>query len=403
MKRREFITLVAGAAAAWPLAARAQQSTVPVIGFLSSLSHSDLGLVIPGFHQGLNETGFVEGRTVAIEYRWAEGDYHRLPSLSADLVNRKVAVLAAISGTPAALAAKAATTTIPIVFAIGGDPIAPGLVTSLSRPGGNVTGVSFYSSPVVTKRLDLARELVPRGSVIAALQNPENPPSVEEGKAAQAAAEALGQPLLIVNASKPSHIDDAFATIKEQQARAVIVSSDPFFFSERVKLVVLMARDGLPMVFADREQAEAGGLISYGASRTDAYRQAGNYVGRIVKGEKPAELPVILPTRFHLRQPENGEVAAYRYSGDRAGPRRRGDRMKRSARRHAPMRGFFLPQQTRANGEPASEQKAAIVELIAPVVISFAAILLTTLVLLTFDSHCFNAWDDLARPRMMLS
>jgi putative tryptophan/tyrosine transport system substrate-binding protein len=273
---------------------------VPVIGFLSSLSQSDLGLVIPGFHQGLNETGFVEGRTVAIEYRWAEGDYHRLPSLSADLVNRKVAVLAAISGTSAALAAKAATTTIPIVFAIGGDPIAPGLVRSLNRPGGNVTGVSFYSSPVVTKRLDLARELVPRGSVIAALQNPENPPSVEEGKAVQAAAAALGQPLLIVNASTPSDIDGAFVTIKEQQVRAIIVSSDPFFFSERVKLVVLMARDRLPMIFSDREQAEAGGLISYGASRTDAYRQAGNYVGRIVKGEKPAELPVMLPTKFHL-------------------------------------------------------------------------------------------------------
>jgi putative ABC transport system substrate-binding protein len=273
---------------------------VPVIGFLSSLSHNDLGLVLPGFHQGLNDTGFAEGRTVAIEYRWAEGDYHRLSSLSADLVNRKVAVLAAISGTPAALAAKAATATIPIVFAIGGDPIAPGLVTSLSRPGGNVTGVSFYSSPVVTKRLDLARELVPKGSVIAALQNPENPPSVEEGKAAQAAAAGLGQPLLIVNASTPSQIDSAFTTIKEQQVRAVIVSSDPFFFSERVKLVVLMARDGLPMIFADREQAEAGGLISYGASRTDAYRQAGNYVGRIVKGEKPVELPVILPTKFNL-------------------------------------------------------------------------------------------------------
>jgi putative tryptophan/tyrosine transport system substrate-binding protein len=298
--RRKFITLLGGAVAVSPLSARAQQSTVPVIGFLSSLSQSDLGLVIPGFHQGLNETGFVEGRTVAIEYRWAEGDYHRLPSLSADLVNRKVAVLAAISGTSAALAAKAATTTIPIVFAIGGDPIAPGLVRSLNRPGGNVTGVSFYSSPVVTKRLDLARELVPRGSVIAALQNPENPPSVEEGKAVQAAAAALGQPLLIVNASTPSDIDGAFVTIKEQQVRAIIVSSDPFFFSERVKLVVLMARDRLPMIFSDREQAEAGGLISYGASRTDAYRQAGNYVGRIVKGEKPAELPVMLPTKFHL-------------------------------------------------------------------------------------------------------
>jgi putative tryptophan/tyrosine transport system substrate-binding protein len=298
--RRKFITLLGGAVAVSPLSARAQQSTVPVIGFLSSLSQSDLGLVIPGFHQGLNETGFVEGRTVAIEYRWAEGDYHRLPSLSADLVNRKVAVLAAISGTPAALAAKAATATIPIVFAIGGDPIAPGLVRSLNRPGGNVTGVSFYSSPVVTKRLDLARELVPRGSVIAALQNPENPPSVEEGKAVQAAAAALGQPLLIVNASTPSDIDGAFVTIKEQQVRAIIVSSDPFFFSERVKLVVLMARDRLPMIFSDREQAEAGGLISYGASRTDAYRQAGNYVGRIVKGEKPAELPVMLPTKFHL-------------------------------------------------------------------------------------------------------
>jgi len=299
MRRRDFITLLGGAAA-WPLAARAQQPAMPVVGFLNSASPGAWKPYLEAFRQSLNEAGYVEGRTVAIEYRWAEGDYHRLPSLSADLVNRKVAVLAAISGTPAALAAKAATTTIPIVFAIGGDPIAPGLVTSLSRPGGNVTGVSFYSSPVVTKRLDLARELVLRGSVIAALQNPENPPSVEEGKAAQAAAAALGQPLLIVNASKPSHIDDAFATIKEQQARAVIVSSDPFFFSERVKLVVLMARDGLPMVFADREQAEAGGLISYGASRTDAYRQAGNYVGRIVKGEKPAELPVILPTRFHL-------------------------------------------------------------------------------------------------------
>jgi ABC-type uncharacterized transport system substrate-binding protein len=260
MRRREFVAFL-GSAAALPLAARAQQFTIPTIGFLSSLAQSDLGLVIPAFQQGLNAAGFVEGRNIAIEYRWAEGDYQRLPALAADLVNRKVAVVAAISGTPSALAAKAATTTIPIVFAIGGDPVAPGLVASLNRPGGNVTGASFYTAPLVTKRLDLARELVPDGSLIALLMNPNNPPSV---------------------------------------IRALIVSSDPFFFIERVKLVVLMARDALPTIFADREQAEAGALMSYGASRTDAYRQAATYVGRIIKGEKPAELPVTLPTKFHI-------------------------------------------------------------------------------------------------------
>jgi putative ABC transport system substrate-binding protein len=297
--RREFITLLGGAAAAWPVAARAQPA-MPVIGFLSSLSHTDLGLVIPGFHEGLNGAGFVEGRNIAIEYRWAEGNYQRLPALADDLVKQKVAVIAAISGTPSALAAKAATATIPIMFAIGGDPVAPGLVASLNRPGGNVTGASFYTSPVVTKRLDLARELVPKGSVIATLINPTNPPSVEEAKSFQAAAAALGQRLLILQASMLGQLQDAFATMKQQQVRALIVSSDPFFFSERVKLVVLMARDALPIIFADREQAEAGGLMSYGASRSDAYRQAGNYVGRIMKGEKPAELPVTLATKFHL-------------------------------------------------------------------------------------------------------
>jgi putative tryptophan/tyrosine transport system substrate-binding protein len=299
MRRREFITLLGGAAT-WPLAARAQQTAMPVIGFLSSLAQNDQGLIIPGFHQGLNGAGFIEGRSIAIEYRWAEGDYQRLPALAADLVNRKVAVIAAISGTPAALAAKAATTTIPIVFAIGGDPIAPGLVASLHRPAGNVTGVSFYSSPLVTKRLDLARELIPDGGIIAVLVNPENPPSVEEGIAAQAAAAALKQPLLILNASTLGQIDDAFTSCRQQQVRALITSSDPFFFNERATLVVLMARDALPMIFAEREQARAGGLISYGSSRADAYRQAGSYVGRIVKGEKPADLPVILPTKFDV-------------------------------------------------------------------------------------------------------
>jgi putative tryptophan/tyrosine transport system substrate-binding protein len=220
IKRRAFITLLGGAAA-WPLIAGAQQPTMPTIGFLSSLAQSDLGLVIPGFQQGLNGAGFVDGRNIAIEYRWAEGDYQRLPALAADLVNRKVAVVAAISGTPAALAAKAATTTIPIVFAIGGDPVAPGLVASLNRPGGNVTGASFYTAPLVTKRLDLARELVPEGSLIALLMNPNNPPSVEEGRAVQAAAAVLGQRLLILQASTLGQVEDAFASIRQQQVRAL--------------------------------------------------------------------------------------------------------------------------------------------------------------------------------------
>jgi putative ABC transport system substrate-binding protein len=299
MRRRDFMTMLGGAIAC-PLAARAQQAAMPVIGFLSSLSPSELTFVMPAFHQGLNEVGFFEGHNIAIEYRWAEGHYERLPALSADLVRRQVVVIAAISGTPAALAAKAATTTIPIVFAIGGDPVAPGLVTSLSRPGGNITGVSFYTSPVVTKRLELARELVPRGTTIAVLVNPDNPPSVTEGATVQEAAAALGQPIQIVNASTEDHIDGVFATIAQQRIGALIVSSDPLFFIERKKLVVLTARYALPTIFADREQAEAGGLISYGASRPDAYRQAGNYLGRVVKGEKPGDLPVVLPTKFDL-------------------------------------------------------------------------------------------------------
>src|SRR5262245_12696393 len=252
--RREFITLLGGAAA-WPFAVRAQQPTMPTIGFLSSLAQSDLGLVIPGFKQGLNGAGLVEGRNIAIEYRWAEGDYQRLSALAADLVNRKVAVVAAISGTPAALAAKAATTTIPIVFAIGGDPVAPGLVVSLNRPGGNVTGASFYTAPLVTKRLDLARELVPDGSLIALLMNPNNPPSVEEGRAVQAAAAALGQRLLILPASTLGQVEGAFASMKQQQVRALIVSSDPFFFSERVN----GRADGARCPADDLRRSRAGG------------------------------------------------------------------------------------------------------------------------------------------------
>jgi putative tryptophan/tyrosine transport system substrate-binding protein len=300
VKRREFITLLGGAAAAWPLAARAQQPTMPVVGFLSSLSPSELTFVMPAFHQGLNAAGFIDGRNIVIKYRWAEGHYEQLPALAADLVSRQVAVIAAISGTPAALAAKAATTTIPIVFAIGGDPVAPGLVTNLNRPGGNITGASFYTSPVVTKRLELARELVPRGTMIATLVNPDNPPSVTEGTTLQEAAATLGQPIQILNAGTEGRIDDAFAAIAQERIGALIVSSDPLFFIERQKLVVLTARHALPTIFADREQAEAGGLISYGANRPEAYRQAGTYVGRVVKGERPGDLPVVLPTKFDL-------------------------------------------------------------------------------------------------------
>jgi putative ABC transport system substrate-binding protein len=299
VKRREFITMLGGVAA-WPLAARAQQTGVPVIGLLSSLESTDSNIVKSAFHEGLSGLGFVEGRNVAIEYRWAEGDYRRLPALAVELVQRKVAVIAAIGGTPAALAAKAATTTIPIVFAIGGDPIGPGLVPSLSRPGGNITGVTFYGTALVTKRLDLARELISKERTIAMLVHPDNPPSVAEGKAVQEAAAAVEQPLQILHASTQRDLDEAFALIEQRRIGALLVSPDPFFFSERVKLVVLAARHALPTIFPDREQAEAGGLMSYGASRRDTYRQAGNYVGRILKGEKPSELPVMLPTKFHL-------------------------------------------------------------------------------------------------------
>jgi putative ABC transport system substrate-binding protein len=225
MRRREVITLLGGAGVAWPLAARAQQQAMPVVGFLSSLSPLELTSVMPTFHQGLNEVGFFEGRNIAIEYRWAEGDYGRLPALAADLIRRQVAVIAAISGTPAALAAKAATTAIPIVFAIGGDPVAPGLVTNLSRPSGNITGVSFYTAPIVTKRLELARELAPQGATIAVFVNPNNPLSVAEGRALQEAAAALSQPIEIINASTENQIDDAFATIAQQKFGALVVSS----------------------------------------------------------------------------------------------------------------------------------------------------------------------------------
>jgi putative ABC transport system substrate-binding protein len=242
LRRREFITLLGCGAAAWPLVAHSQKDDFRVIGLLSSLAPSDWNELVPAFRQGLEDIGLIEGRNITIEYRWAQGDYTRLPALSADLVRQKVAIIAAISGTPAALAAKAATTTIPIVFAVGSDPIAAGLVSDLSHPGGNITGVSFYSEPVVTKRLDLARELIAPGKAIAVLVNPENPPSIEQGTAVQKAATAVGQKLEVLRASTPSQIDEAFASVGRQDIGALLVSSDPFFFTKRTQLVVLMAR-----------------------------------------------------------------------------------------------------------------------------------------------------------------
>jgi len=300
VRRREFIAGLSSTVAAWPVAARAQRPAMPMVGFLSSLSASDRARVVTPFHRGLGEEGFVEGRTVAIEYRFADTQYERLPALAADLVRRPVAAIAAISGTPAALAAKAATATIPIVFAIGGDPVAPGLVARLDQPGSNVTGVTFYTSPLMAKRLELLRELAPKAGTVAVLVNNDSPASLLEGTNAQAAAQAFGVQTLILNASNEEHIDDAFTAITRNRIGALLVSADPLFFSNRDKLVELCARHAVPASFADHEYAEVGGLFSYGASRADAYRQAGIYVGRILKGEKPRNLPVVLPTKFEL-------------------------------------------------------------------------------------------------------
>jgi putative tryptophan/tyrosine transport system substrate-binding protein len=295
IRRRDFITLLGGAAAVLPLAARAQQP--PVVGFLSSLTASDRARIVTPFHRGLDETGYVEGRNLAIEYRFADAQYERLPGLAADLVRRGVAAIAAISGTPAALAAKAATTTVPIVFAIGGDP---GLVARLDQPGGNVTGVTFFTSPLMAKRLELLRELAPKAETVAVLVNPDSPASLLEGTNARIAAQAIGVQARILNASNEGHIDDAFTAITRNRMSALLVSADPLFFNNRGRLVALCTSNAVPASYADHEYAEVGGLFSYGASRSDAYRQAGIYIGRILKGEKPGNLPVVLPTKFEL-------------------------------------------------------------------------------------------------------
>jgi putative tryptophan/tyrosine transport system substrate-binding protein len=301
MRRREFITLLGGAAAAWPFTARAQQTAkLPTIGFLNGGSPDGFAPMVAAFRQGLNEAGYVEGQNVAIEFRWAEGRNDRLPALAADLVNRHVAVLAATS-MPAALAAKAATATIPIVFEGGADPVEFGLVASLNRPGGNVTGITNFSGSTAAKIFELLHELIPNSGMIAVLLNPTSPSlSLSIARDAEAAGRALGWQIQILNASTGDEIDAAFATLAKLRAGALLIGGDAFFTSRSVHLAMLAARYGIPAIYNAPEFPAAGGLMSYGASITDAYRQTGIYTGKVLKGAKPADLPILQPTKFKL-------------------------------------------------------------------------------------------------------
>jgi putative tryptophan/tyrosine transport system substrate-binding protein len=298
MRRRDFITLLSGAMAAWPLAARAQQPATPVVGFMSARSPAESARVVAAFHKGLNEAGYFEGRNVEIEYRWAEGKYDLLPQMAADLVRRQVNVIVAI-GDPSPHMAKAQTQTIPIVFAANGDPVREGLVATLNRPGGNVTGITIFGAAAVTKRLQLLHELV-RPAAITYLMNPSNPNGDTEMDAAQIAARSIGQEMIVLGASSERELDTAFATTAQQRGGALLVASDLFFLARREVIVSLAARHQLPAIYYLREFAEAGGLMTYGNILADVYHQVGVYVGRILKGAKPTDLPVMQSTKFEF-------------------------------------------------------------------------------------------------------
>jgi len=300
MRRREFIGLLGSAALTWPFAAHAQRPTVPVVGFLGTTTQQDFSDRVSAFREGLKETGFVEGQNVAIEYRWSEGNYDRLPALAADLVRRQVAVIAAVGGEPSPLAAKSATTTTPIVFSLGSDPIKLGLVTSLNRPGGNITGVNFFQSELGAKRLGLLRVLLPNITAVGMLINPSFAESETHATDAKKSALSLGLQLHIARASTADEFDAAFSTLVKQKVGALLFANDSFFHGERKKLIALAAQYRLPAIYFWRDFPVDGGLMSYSPNLLQAYRQVGMYTGQILKGAKPADMPVVQPTKFEF-------------------------------------------------------------------------------------------------------
>jgi len=300
VKRREFITLLGGAAATWPLAARAQQSSLPVIGFMSGRSTADSGYLAEAFRQGLRDTGYVEGESIGIEYRWANGDYDRLPGFASDLLQRNVLVLVAVGGDPSPVAAKKATSTVPIVFGMGGDPVKAGLVASFNRPGGNATGYTLLTNQMEPKRIGLLHELVPGASLLGALINPSFPPAARQLEDIEKATRSIKQNLFVARAVNDQELETAFPSFVQQKAGAVLVSASPFFDTRQDRIVALAAQYRLPAMYQFRQYAVAGGLISYGPSLTESYKQAGVYAGRILRGAKPADLPVLQPTKFEM-------------------------------------------------------------------------------------------------------